>query len=99
MSLPAHRPIAQATSAASPDDILSAPDSKAVRLQRAWLELLREPHRNGDIPSNGRFLFYKLEQRGVIPAFTNWPALAIDYAITRDDPDGIPVLPFSENYD
>src|SRR6516165_5825810 len=67
MSLPVRRPIAQATSAASPDDILSAPDSKAGRLQRACLELLREHHRNGDIPTNGRFLFYELEQRGVIP--------------------------------
>jgi hypothetical protein len=49
------------------DDRLSAPDSKAGALQRACLELLREHHRNGDIPTNGRFLFYELEQRGVIP--------------------------------
>ena len=41
--------------------------SKAGRLQRACLELLREHDRNGDIPTNGRFLFYELEQRGVIP--------------------------------
>ena len=48
-------------------DGLSAPESKAGRLQRACLELLQEHKRNGDIPTNGRFLFYELEQRGVIP--------------------------------
>jgi hypothetical protein len=32
-------------------------------------------------------------------AFINWPALAIDHAITCDDSDGLPVLSFSENYD
>ena len=53
---------------ASREDVrLSAPDSKYGRLQRACLELLREHHRKGDIPTNGRFLFYELEQRGVIP--------------------------------
>ena len=46
---------------------LSSPNTKAGRLQRACLELLREHERNGDIPTNGRFLFYELEQRGVIP--------------------------------
>lgn len=49
------------------DAALSAPDSKAGRLQRACLDLLREHKRKGDIPTNGRFLFYELEQRGVIP--------------------------------
>jgi hypothetical protein len=29
--------------------------------------LLREHEHNGDTPTNGRFLFYELEQRGVIP--------------------------------
>jgi hypothetical protein len=29
--------------------------------------LLREHERQGDIPTHGRFLFYELEQRGVIP--------------------------------
>jgi hypothetical protein len=48
-------------------EILSAPDTKAGRLQRACLELLREHNRKGEIPTNGRFLFYELEQRGVIP--------------------------------
>jgi hypothetical protein len=37
------------------------------RLQRECLKLLREHERNGDIPTHGRFLFYELEQRGVIP--------------------------------
>jgi len=46
---------------------LSAPDSKHGQLQRACLDLLREHHRKGDIPTNGRFLLYELEQRGVIP--------------------------------
>jgi hypothetical protein len=49
------------------EDRLSAADTKNGRLQRACLELLREHHRKGDIPTNGRFLFYELEQRGVIP--------------------------------
>ena len=49
------------------DSTLSAPDTKAGRLQRACLDLLREHERNGDIPTNGHFLFYELEQRGVIP--------------------------------
>jgi hypothetical protein len=49
------------------DEQLSAPGSNAGQLQRAALELLREHERAGDIPTNGRFLFYELEQRGVIP--------------------------------
>jgi hypothetical protein len=49
------------------DLLLSDPDSNIGRLQRAALELLREHERAGDIPTNGRFLFYELEQRGVIP--------------------------------
>ena len=49
------------------DAQLSAPSSKAGRLQRACLELLREHERQGDIPTNGHFVFYELEQRGVIP--------------------------------
>jgi hypothetical protein len=46
---------------------LSPPHTKAGKLQRACLELLREHKRNDDIPTNGHFLFYELEQRGVIP--------------------------------
>jgi hypothetical protein len=41
--------------------------SKAERLRAACLTLLREHERRGEIPTNGRFLFYELEQRGVIP--------------------------------
>jgi hypothetical protein len=46
---------------------LSAPGTKCGRLQRACLELLREHKRDGALPTNGRFLFYELEQRGVVP--------------------------------
>jgi hypothetical protein len=46
---------------------LSAPDTKAGKLQRASLKLLREHERKGEIPTNGHFLFYELEQQGVIP--------------------------------
>jgi hypothetical protein len=48
-------------------DGLSAPGSKQGKLQRACLALLQEHEREGTIPTNGRFLFYELEQRGVIP--------------------------------
>ena len=54
-------------SSKSEDLLLSAADSKKGRLQRECLKLLREHERNGDIPTNSRFLFYELEQRGVIP--------------------------------
>jgi hypothetical protein len=47
--------------------LLSAPHTKSGQLQRACLDLLREHKRKGEIPTNGRFLFYELEQRGVIP--------------------------------
>jgi hypothetical protein len=46
---------------------LSAPESKCGRLQRACLELLREHKRDGALPTNGKFLFYEAEQRGVVP--------------------------------
>jgi hypothetical protein len=46
---------------------LSAVESKAGKLQRACLDLLREHEHDGAIPTNGRFLFYELEQQGVIP--------------------------------
>jgi hypothetical protein len=49
------------------DARLSAPDTKEGHLQRACLDLLHEHNRKGDIPTNGRFLFYELEQCGVIP--------------------------------
>src|SRR5262249_31060181 len=46
---------------------LSAPETKAGRLQRECLALLRKHEREGTIPTNGRFLFYELEQKGVVP--------------------------------
>jgi hypothetical protein len=49
------------------DDRLSAPGTKAGRLQRACLELLREHERDGALPTNSRFIFYELEQKGVVP--------------------------------
>jgi hypothetical protein len=52
----------------APDpDGLSAPDSKRGKLQRACLALLQEHERDGTIPTNGRFVFYELEQQGVTP--------------------------------
>jgi hypothetical protein len=52
---------------ASDSDGLSPPDTKAGRLQRACLALLREHEHDGTIPTNGRFVFYELEQRGLVP--------------------------------
>jgi hypothetical protein len=46
---------------------LSRPDSKAGRLQRHCLSLLAEHRRDGAIPTSGRFLFYELVGRGVVP--------------------------------
>src|SRR6516164_8262079 len=56
-------PIAQAATATA----LSAPGTKAGRLQRACLDLLQQHKRDGTIPTNGRFVFYELEQRGIVP--------------------------------
>src|SRR5260370_42238220 len=52
---------------ADESDALSAPESKAGRLQRACLALLKQHEHEGTIPTNGRFLFYELEQQGVAP--------------------------------
>jgi len=49
------------------DAALSAPDTKAGKLQRACRDLLKQHEREGTIPTNGRFLFYELEQQGVVP--------------------------------
>lgn len=49
------------------DAQLSAPGSKAGRLQRACFDLLKQHEREGTIPTNVTFLFYELEQRGVVP--------------------------------
>lgn len=47
-------------------DRLSKPDTLAGRMQRAVLKVLLEHARNDEIPTNGRFVFYELEQRGVV---------------------------------
>jgi hypothetical protein len=47
--------------------LLSRHNTKAGRLQRACLALLLEHQADGALPTSGRFLFYELEQRGVIP--------------------------------
>jgi hypothetical protein len=47
--------------------MLSRPTSKAGRLQRACLTLLREHEADGELPTSGRFLFYELLGRQVIP--------------------------------
>jgi hypothetical protein len=49
------------------DGALSAPGTKAGRLQRICLELLLEHETDGAIPTSIRFLFYELVDRGVIP--------------------------------
>ena len=60
-------PVYQATRATKAEGELSAPDSKAGKLQRACLALLQEHEREDTIPTNVTFLFYELEQRGVVP--------------------------------
>jgi hypothetical protein len=60
------RPIRR-TRATKAEVELSAPETKAGRLQRACLALLKQHEREGTIPTNGRFLFYELEQQGVVP--------------------------------
>lgn len=45
----------------------SKPNTKAGRLQRACLELLYEHEADEAIPTSGRFCFYELEGRGVVP--------------------------------
>jgi hypothetical protein len=47
--------------------LLSRPETKAGRLQRAVLALYHEHVRNGALPTSGRFLFYELEDRGIVP--------------------------------
>jgi hypothetical protein len=59
--------IADASRSQREDGALSPPDTKAGKLQRACLDLLREHERERAIPTNGRFLFYELTQRGVVP--------------------------------
>ena len=47
-------------------DLLSRPDTCAGRLQRAAYDLLLSHEANGEIPTNGRFIFYELEGLGVV---------------------------------
>jgi hypothetical protein len=46
--------------------LLSDAGSKKGRMQRLVLSLLLEKERNGEIPTNGRFVFYELEQQGKV---------------------------------
>ena len=46
---------------------LSKAGSKAGHLQRHCLKLLAEHQRDGAIPTSGRFLFYELVSRSVVP--------------------------------
>ena len=46
---------------------LSAAETKRGRVHRACPEVLREHERDDALPTNGRFVFYELEQRGIVP--------------------------------
>jgi hypothetical protein len=59
--------VTEDTTEAKIEEKLSAPDTKAGRLQRACLYLLAEHRRDGAIPTSNRFLFYELLGRNVIP--------------------------------
>ncbi len=50
----------------SDDRRLSAAGSLAGRMQRAVLGVLHEHEANGEMPTNGRFVFYELEHRGTV---------------------------------
>jgi hypothetical protein len=52
----------------SPNDDarLSRPDSHWGRMQRVVLQVLLEHEETGQIPTNGRFVFYELEQMGKV---------------------------------
>jgi hypothetical protein len=45
---------------------LSPDDTKAGRLQRACLELLRQHEADGALPTSNRFIYYELVQRGIV---------------------------------
>ena len=47
--------------------VLGRESTKAGRLRRALLRCLVEHQEHGALPTSGRFLFYELEQSGVIP--------------------------------
>jgi hypothetical protein len=63
MTAPAHA----AAALGNDESALSSPDSKAGRLQRASLGLIRQHERDDALPTNGRFVFYELEQASAIP--------------------------------
>jgi hypothetical protein len=48
------------------DDRLSAPHTKAGRLQRACLDVLRQHEATGALPTSGRFIYYELVQAGIV---------------------------------
>jgi len=52
---------------AAMSDGLSAPETKAGRLQRACLKWLQQHDRDDALPTNVTFLFYELEQLSVVP--------------------------------
>lgn len=45
---------------------LSSPDTAKGKLQRAALAVLREHEANDELPTSVRFIFYELEQAGVV---------------------------------
>jgi len=52
--------------AESEERLLSHPDTGKGKLQRIALLYLREKKAKGEIPTSVRFLFYELEQRGIV---------------------------------
>ncbi len=48
------------------EELLAKPGTTSGDLQRALLALLYEHKADGTLPTNNRFLFYELEQRGVL---------------------------------
>lgn len=68
-------------------DLLSAPETQKGKLQRACLELLREHERDGALPTNARFIFYELEQKGAVPKRyddkVRQPATEVSEALTH----------------
>lgn len=46
---------------------LAHPSTKSGKVQRACLELIKEHERDGSLPTNGRFIFYEIVQRGILP--------------------------------
>jgi hypothetical protein len=55
------------------DSLLSGPDTKKGKLQRACLAILREHQADGALPTSGRFIFYEMLSRSVIPKLYYYP--------------------------